>query len=186
MKSHPNEKPVTPRIDNAEVLSFRLKVPPEELELLAEQQLGLALEEEDGEFVIVQAEGDNYLRFRSIGSDAMLTEVFLCNDEGGVFFHRVLGSLMVRFRGDLHIRLVWNTPDRNRHGDFAEVRISHGQAIEETELSDARGASSPDVSSPAAQIQTLALPSGEDEVDTLLAKARKYWEEYQTMKRARK
>ncbi|MBI3183670.1 MAG: hypothetical protein HYZ28_16150 [Myxococcales bacterium] len=182
-----------PRIETAEVLSFRLKVPPQELERLPAElgaELGLCLEPDDGELLLCREEADSYLRFRPIGAEAMLTEIFLCNDERGVFFHRVLGALMVRHGGDLRIRLSWNTPERNSHGDYAEVRISRG-ATTYPGLADGLPAVPP-AGEGGAQVAVQgdeslegAAPSLEKEVEEVLSRARAHWEEYLRLKSAR-
>lgn len=179
-----------PRIETAEILSFRLKVPPQELLRLPQASgagMGLLVENEDGEIALAQEGAESYLRFRSIGADAMLTEVYLCGDEGGLFFHRVLGALMVRHGGDLHVRLTWNLPERNSQGDYAEVRIHRGATTYpglSNELSPSLGlggeAAAP---SPAAAAgQEPPRPAFDREVQELLEKARRHWEEYQRLK----
>lgn len=176
------------RIDTAEILSFRLKVPPEALEQMVDQHLHLALEEDDGEWVLAQTQGDCYLRFRPVGAEAMLTEVFLCNDEGGHFFQRVLGQLLVRFQGDLLARLYWNVPEQNISGDFAEVRVEGGKhaksgmAAKNFIVPSAMGASE-QVSGNLPQESTRT--AFDEEISSLLSRAREYWEEYQRLKRAR-
>ncbi|MHB8879015.1 MAG: hypothetical protein ACYC8T_35385, partial [Myxococcaceae bacterium] len=103
------------RIETAEVLSYRLKVPAAELlrlPVLVSGELPLSVEDDDGETVVSVADADSYLRFKAIGPEAMLTEVFLCNDAGGLFFERVILALMVKHGGDLHARLVWSAPER--------------------------------------------------------------------------
>ncbi len=138
------------RIEVAEVLSFRLKVPKAELERLAQPgarapgaELGVSglpqvpnvsnvpnviVETEGSEWVVSVEEGDSILRFRTIGTEAVLTEVVLCNDERGLFFTRVLGPLMVNHGGDLSARLTWNVAERNTEGDFSEVKIVRGRS----------------------------------------------------------
>jgi hypothetical protein len=121
---------MVPRIEIAEVVSFRLKLPLTEVErlpVMLAKELDLTLEREHGEVCVTAKDGDSSLRFRPVGHDAVLTEIAICNDEGGGFFQRVLGPLMVRFEGDCELRLVWNTPDRNTHGDFGAVTIRRGQ-----------------------------------------------------------
>jgi hypothetical protein len=118
------------RIEVAEVLSFRLKVPRAELEQLPRSlgpELGVGLETEGSELVISMEPGDSYLRFRGIGPEAILTEVVVCNDDRGLFFQRVLGPLMVRYQGDLSIRLTWSAHEKNTEGEYAEVKITRGQ-----------------------------------------------------------
>lgn len=183
----------TARIETAEVLSFRLKVPPSGLQRLADAlkpTLGVQVEPDEAELVVSMADCDSYLRFRPIGTEAILTEVFLSKDEEGIFFHRVLGTLMVEYGGDLHLRLTWNTPERNVQGDHAEVRV-------------VRGATSyPGLRAPTSELsanggstggESMAVESGnkgpeqplsqlEKEVTELLERARKHWEEYQRLK----
>lgn len=118
------------RIDSVEVVSFRLKAPRLELERLPlselGQEIGVQLQQEDGELLIALAEGDSFLRFRPIGAEAMLTEIFIHQDLNGDFLLRVLGPLMIRFAGDLELRVIWNIPERNAQGDHAEVKITRG------------------------------------------------------------
>src|ERR687887_322252 len=121
---------MAPRIENAEIVSFRLKVPRLELERLPNgalgEEQGLQLLNEDGEVTISSSESDSFLRFRPIGAEAMLTEIFLSRDPRGDFLLRVLGPLMVRFTGDLLARVIWNVPERNLNGDHSEVKITRG------------------------------------------------------------
>jgi hypothetical protein len=215
---------VDPRIETAEILAFRLKVSPADLEKLPQElgaELHLSVEEDAGELIVSMAEAESYLRFRPIGREAMLTEIFLCNDDRGMFFQRVLGALMVRHRGDLHIRLTWNQSDRNSHGEFAEVRINRGattypglsaplnalpaprarsraaksggsapgEAMEGAAPGDVPEPTEPhDPASDATQTPTptpghTAL---EREVQEILARARRHWDEYQRLKAAKK
>ncbi|MFZ5470363.1 MAG: hypothetical protein ACOZIN_13080 [Myxococcota bacterium] len=177
-----------PRIETAEVLSFRLKVPPEEIRRLPQQvrELRLTVDTDEGDFMVSVEDADSYLRFRPIGAEAMLTEIFLNNDERGHFFQNVLGALMVRFGGDLHIRLAWNTPERNAHGDFTEVLIARGVTTYPG-LTNLLSASPPTVGSEgqvaveAEEVETTTPL--EKEVRELLAKARADWDEYQRLKR---
>ncbi len=196
---------MTPRIETAEILSFRLKIVPAALERLPSelgQELNLTVEPDGAELVLSMEDSDSYLRFRPIGTEAMLTEIFLCNDDRGLFFQRVLGALMVRYGGDLHIRLTWNTPERNSHGDFAEVRINRGSTtypgLANTLTSlpppltggaqrpgSAMAAGGQDgEAGPTAPEEAAALPPSpqEKEVLELLAKAKAHWAEYQRLK----
>jgi hypothetical protein len=93
---------VNPRIESAQILSYRLKVPPAELRQLPDQVgkgLKLSVEVDGVELVVTVEEGDSYLRFKPIGHDAMLTEIFLSKDDQGLFFLRVVGPLSVRADG---------------------------------------------------------------------------------------
>lgn len=178
------------RIESAEVLSFRLKVPPGELQRLPESlagELKLSIENEGAELVVTQQDADSYLRFRPIGAEAMLSEIYLCNDDDGLFFRLVLVELMTRFSGDLHVRLNWSEPSRNVNGDHAEVRIVRGT----TTYSDVTGSAAA-----AGQASELALEAdtasgvpvvrADPEVQQLLDKAKAHWEEYQRLKSRRR
>lgn len=190
------------RIDTAEVLSYRLKVPRLELERLPAgelgKELGLELSHEDGELLVTQGEGDNFLRFRPIGAEAMLTEVFIARDVNGDFFLRVLGPLMVRFAGDLVARVVWNVPERNANGDHAEVRVTRGMTdypgIGHVPTTQAEAQASGSGGPPPLRNELRA--GGEDlaeiespeerEVKALLEKARSHFDAYLRLKGEKK
>jgi hypothetical protein len=202
------------RIEVAEVLSFRLKVPKAELERLAQGASipGIAVETEGSEWVVSVEEGDSILRFRTIGTEAVLTEVVLCNDEQGTFFTRVLGPLMVGHGGDLTARLTWNVAERNTEGDYSEVKIVRGRSTFpgldspiQTGVDSSSTAANviPGTSSaPAENVMTAAGPGGtgsevpgvheaqltpeQREVQAILERARGHWEEYQRLKAAAK
>lgn len=180
---------MTPRIENAEIVSFRLKVPKAELEALPQAAavagIKLALSAEEKDLILSVVEGDSSLRFRSIGADVVLTEVELKNDARGLFFHKVLGTLMVRFGGDLHARLTWNTAERNSHGNFAEVKIARGSttypglgASPFASLGSEGGVEG------APEDEGPHEPTPEElEVKKLLEKAQGHWAEYQKLKK---
>lgn len=180
---------MTPRIESAEVVTFRLKVPRTELEALPQAaaiagiKLALAVEEKD--LILSVVEGDSLLRFRSIGADVVLTEVELKNDARGLFFHKVLGTLMVRFGGDLHVRLVWNTAERNSHGSHAEVKIARGSTTYPGLGSSpfaSLGSEGGVEGSPEDEAAHEPTPE-ELEVKKLLEKAQNHWAEYQKLKK---
>jgi hypothetical protein len=191
-----------PRIEIAEVVSFRLKLPQAELERLCSERGGevpLSLARDRMELVLEATRGDSSLRFRKSGQDAVLAEIAICNDEGGLFFQRVLGPLLVRFRGDCELRLVWNVAERNTHGHFAAVTVRQGQT------------NYPGLSTPAQALRSTltagpaAHPGGEQagaeaqagspdpvdeklerEIDELLSKGRALFAEYQRLKTERR
>ena len=180
---------MAPRIETAEVLSFRLQVPAGELlrlPVVAAPELTLVIEDDEGETVVSVSDSDSYLRFRPVGDEAMLTEIFVCNVVGGLFFERVLAPLMVRFGGDLHALLVWGAADRGRQGEFSEVRIVKGRTPE-----PAASAAAPP-GSPLAGLADEGDSAEEDgpeapaplelEVQESLARARAHWAEYQRLK----
>ncbi len=196
---------MAPRIDSAEVVSFRLKVPRLELERLCQSEAGreLALEvhDEGGMLHLGPAHADSFLRFRPTGAEAQLSEVYLCRDPGGDFLLRVLGPLMVRFAGDLSLRLTWNVPERNNTAEFAELHISRGltefpglghvpateEEAREDEARAGAGAAGGAVRNELrAGGEELApeIPSEEaEEIRRLLDQGRAHYEEYLRLKR---
>lgn len=191
------------RIESAEVVSFRLKVPRLELERLPHgelgQELGLQLTSEDGELMVSAQDGESFLRFRPIGAEAMLSEVFLARDANGDFFLRVLGPLMVRFAGDLVARVIWNIPERNSQGDHAEVKITRGMTdypgighVPLTEAEARAGAGhSPqplrnELRAGGEELGEVEPSPEEREVKELLARARSQYEEYLRLKAQKK
>jgi len=187
-----------PRIEIAEVVSFRLKLPLAELERLCSErgaEVPLSLARGRGELVLEATRGDSSLRFRKSGQDAVLTEIAICNDEGGLFFQRVLGPLLVRFRGDCELRLVWNVAERNTHGHFAAVTVRQGQtnypglsppaqALRST-LTAAHSSGQQAAVNPQESLPDPVDTKLEREVDDLLSKGRAWFAEYQRLKTAR-
>jgi hypothetical protein len=191
---------MTSRIEVAEVLSFRLKVPRPELEQLPRSlgpELGVSVETEGSELVLSIEAGDSYLRFRTIGAEAILTEVVVCNDDRGLFFQRVLGPLMVKHQGDLSIRLTWNAHEKNTEGDYSEVKITRGQTkypgLAQPFLSLPPAVSSGSGATESAEGETMAMQSDDEttvspellEVRKILERAKEQWAEYQRLKAAR-
>lgn len=115
------------RIEVAELLSFRLKLPKRALEQALEfgPDTPLSLSREDGELVLCDREADSFLRFRPIGEEAILTDAALLNDPHGRFF-RVLGKLVMGHGGDLEAQLVWSDDARNADDAWTQVRIARG------------------------------------------------------------
>ncbi|MFN0062028.1 MAG: hypothetical protein ACKVPX_05885 [Myxococcaceae bacterium] len=187
-----------PKISHADILSFRLEVPLPAFQRLSEEG-GLVsvevIQEDEGERVLCVTEAECHLRFALEKSRARLTAVQLRDDERGLFLQRVLGPLMVQFRGDFHARVYWNVADRNREGDYAEVRIQAGEtnypglAAEQPAAEGASlgGGAPQGVGGPAAGgLLAPRTPSPDDEkVAKLLETAKGHWEEYQRLKRER-
>ncbi len=191
-----------PRIEIAEVITFRLKLPRAELTDLPGRlgpELSLKVEAEGQRVTVSMEGGASYLRFRLAGVDAVLSEIAVSNDERGLFFHRVLGPLMVRHAGDLHVRLRWNTAERNSHGSHAEVRISRGFTTypglgppplpPRQSLSPAQDAASEGGeggAGPAPEDEEAPDISPEaQEIRKLVSKAKQQWDEYQRLKAKR-
>ncbi len=191
---------MSPRIEIAEVITFRLKLPRAELTDLPGRlgpELALKMEAEGQRVTLSMEGGVSYLRFRVAGADAVLSEITVANDERGLFFHRVLGPLMVRHAGDLHVRLRWNTAERNSHGNHAEVRISRGFTTypglgppplpPRASMSSAQDTASGDggeaTAESAAEDEEVEDPAPEaQEIRKLVARAKQEWEEYQRLK----
>lgn len=188
------------RIEIAEVVSFRLRVPRGAIERLVDSlrgELQLSLNQENDELVLEHGTGESFLRFRPSHDEAVLTEVAICNDERGLFFQRVLGDLVSRYEGDLHVRLVWNDSDRNTHGGFAEAIVQRGrsnypgfsrtaQALRNTLVAASADVSGGDpFSSEPAELPFETSKAGSelaDEIEQLLEKGRQYFAEYQRLK----
>jgi hypothetical protein len=167
-----------PRIETAEILSHRLMVPLTALGDLPDQVQALPLVvHTDGERFVRVSLGECRLAFVPEGQQARLTEVVLKDDERGLFFHKVLGPLVVRHGGDLHLRLTWNIPERNTHGAFAEVTILQG-ATTYPGLSPASDAPARPSVTPESDEQLQAARAEEDEVERLLEEGRRHFQEY--------
>jgi hypothetical protein len=188
-----------PRIEIAEVVSFRLTVPYSALEQAAGEgpsELPLALEQDGADMVLKQADGDCALRFAPVGEELVLTEVLICNDEAGAFFSRVLSRLLADHGGDLEARLVWSLASRNTHGSHAPAVFRRGRPVPQPAASQGP--------SPANVLRDAALAGGdpqgqlagvqaaseppatdEEEIRRLLARAKDAWAEYQRLKAAR-
>jgi len=186
-----------PRIEIAEVVSFRLTLPYSALEQAADGELPLSLEQDGADVMLKQADGgDCSLRFAPVGEELVLTEVLICNDEAGAFFSRVLAPLLTDHAGDLEAKLVWSQASRNTHGSHAPVVFRRGRAVPQP-------ASAP---SPANVLREAVLAGGdpqgelagvqaasgqapaspdEEEIRQLLARAKEHWAEYQRLKAAR-
>lgn len=187
-----------PRIEIAEVVSFRLALAQQALERLVEELSGemkLSLDPDGTDLVLQHVEGDSSLRFARAGDELALTEILVCNDEAGRFFSRVLGRLMTDHRGDLEIKVVWNVPERNTEGSHATVELISGKtkpvsaarALRNTLVAGAQVAElQPAGQTAAGTPGPTAKDREEEEVARLLEKGRIAWAEYQRLKAARK
>lgn len=192
---------MAPRIDSAEVVAFRLKVPRLELDRVCQsevgQELALELEEDEGgQLQLAPAHGESYLRFRPTGAEASLSEVHVARDPGGEFLLRVLGPLMVRFAGDLEVRVTWNVPERNRAPEFTDVHIARGiteypglghvPTTPEEARAEAGAAPAPprnELRARAEQEAPEIAPEEAEEIQRLLDDGRAQYEEYLRLKR---
>lgn len=184
-----------PRIEIAEVVSFRLTVPYSALEQAAgDTPSELSLEQDGADVVLKQADGDCSLRFAPVGEELVLTEVMICNDEGGAFFSRVLGRLLADHSGDLEAKLVWSQASRNTQGSHANVVFRRGRAVPQPApapsaanvLRDAvLAGGDPQGELAGVQAASDQAHPDEEEIRRLLARAKEHWTEYQRLKTAR-
>jgi hypothetical protein len=187
-----------PRIEIAEVVSFRLTLPPAALDQVVDDlssELSLLLEQEGTDLSVKQASGDCALRFTPVDEELVLTEVLVCNDDGGTFFWRVLARLMTEHEGDLEARLVWSAAERNVQGNHAAVAFRRGRPIPQPGAPSSPGnvlreaaLAAGDPLGDLAEVQPSAAPDPageEEEVRRLLARAQSAWAEYQRLKSAR-
>jgi hypothetical protein len=121
---------MAPRIESAEILSFRLSLPREALPRLAHElrnEVPLTLIEDGQGIKLGLEDGECLLRFRARGDEAFLVEVAVSNDENGLFFNRAFGTLLAQHQGDLQAKVSWDgAPERNTHGTHALVVVHNG------------------------------------------------------------
>lgn len=101
-----------PRIERAEVLTFRLVVPKGVVESVADHvpELGLVVCPRPGGVCLEIPNEGSSLTFRCRGEACELAAMVLVSDPEGLFFRSVLVPLLVRHRGDFHARLSWSEP----------------------------------------------------------------------------
>ena len=199
------------RIEVVEVVSFRLEVPRLVLERLVNDlkpELPVRLERQNGRWVLSHVGQKSYLRFEPGVDSVELTDVVIHNDPAGVFFHAVLGSLMIRFHGDLEARVIFDPTDENVSESWTEVVIrrgntsypdlstraaaarlapaaQHGGAL--TGSLDGRSdeGSGPPVPEETAADPEPPLTAEEEELSRILNQAESSWSEYQRLKSER-
>jgi len=186
------------RIEAVEVLSFRLELPKLVLDRLP-SELGPALpvrveKEEDGTLWVEHEGQESFLRFHLEGDGAELVEISISQDAHGSFFQKVLGSLMVRFHGDLRARLVFDPRENPSEEPWAEVSIEQGRtswpglATQAAAVRLAHAAAeggSVGTSGEGSEPSEEPLTPEEEELSRLLARAEAAWQEYQRLKRQR-
>lgn len=187
-----------PRIEIAEVVSYRLTVPYSALEQAAGDlpgDLPLALDQDGADVVLKQADGDCCLRFAPVGEELVLTEVMICNDEAGAFFSRVLARLLTDHGGDLEAKLVWSQASRNTHGSHTPVVFRRGRQVPQPASKGPSPANvlreavmaggDPQVELAGVQAMSEQAVADDEEIRRLLTRAREHWTEYQRLKSAR-
>lgn len=180
---------VKARIETVEVLSFKLKLPKEallELPRRAAPELSVSVEDDDGELLVSADAADSYLRFRPVGDEVVLLEIFICNDDRGKFFERALGELMVRHGGELDALLTWNDVDRNAREELTKVRIAHGRTSYPSLVNVVSALQASAGGEQLAVDEPAPPPQQDPEIRELLEKARAHWEEYQRLKKQSK
>jgi hypothetical protein len=183
-----------PCIVQAEVFYCHLEVPVRSLERLTAEvsSPSVQLESEHDQLSLATPDRRCSLKFRVGGARAQLTEVTLQEDDRGLFFQNVLGSLMVRFRGDLHVRLTWNTAQRNNQAPLVEVTIRRGETsypglgtgrnvVAPASLEGSLGSLTPE----AEEVSSPSASPEEEAVERLLARGRAEWAEYQRLRAER-
>jgi len=190
---------MAPRIQFAEVLSFRLHVPIQALERLTHDlrnELPLTVVEDTNGIKLSHEDAESFLRFRPRAEDAVLVEVVLSNDEQGLFFQRVVQTLLAQYQGDLQAKLVWDTKEKNTQGTHALVNVrrgvmqSSGSARATTALRNTLVAAGDGGEGEGDPFDNRAgqesLPSADEdllsEVEKLLARGKAHWDEYQKLK----
>ncbi len=177
------------RIEVVELLSFKLTVPRETLELLPEEldtECKLVVEREDGELVLAEKSGDSFLRFRELKDNVSMSGALICNDTEGRFFRQVLCGLVMRYGGDLEARIMWNDASLNSAGEYAELRLKGGKALPSPRGNQLRGGT---VAELAPKGDAAAAAPAVDpeilEIEKLLDRADREWAEYQRLKAER-
>jgi len=188
---------MAPRIQLAEILSFRLHVPFQALERLIHDlrnELPLTLGEDSNGIKLTHDQAHSFLRFRRRGEDAILVEVNLAEDEQGLFFQRVLQTLLSQCQGDFQARLVWDAQEKNVHGAHTLVTVRRGvlqssnsaratNALRNTLVAAGGGGEgNGDPGESRANEESSADESLLSEVEQLLARAKAHWDEYQRLK----
>jgi hypothetical protein len=185
-------------IEAVEVLSFRLELPKLALEQLP-SELGTALrvlvqKDEDGTLLVEHEGQENFLRFHLEGDSAELMEISIARDAQGSFFQKVLGALMVRFHGDLRVRLVFDPRENPSKEPWAEVSVERGRtswpglATQSAAVRLQHAATeggSVGASGEGGEAPEEPLTPEEEELSRLLSRAETAWQEYQRLKRQR-
>src|SRR5690606_39058667 len=116
-----------PRLEVAELLSFRLRLPREALDevLSPPGDTFLTLTREGGDLVLSDSGADSFLRFKPLKNELVLTDVALLNDPRARFL-KVLAALLIRFEGDLEAQLVWGDAQRNGEEAWTDLRVNNG------------------------------------------------------------
>jgi hypothetical protein len=184
-----------PRLEVAELLSFRLRFPREALDevLSPPGDTFLTLTREGSDFVLADSGADSFLRFKQVKDELVLTDVALLNDPRARFL-KVLASLLIRFEGDLEAQLVWSDAQRNTVEGWTELRVNRGQTEHpalavprlQNQLRQVPEALSPDGGSDALFAEAEGpAPDEAEEIARLLVRAEAAWSEYQRIKNER-
>lgn len=188
------------RIEAVEVLSFRLELPKLALDRLP-SELGTALpvrveKEADGTLWVEHDGHESFLRFRQAGDSAELEEISISQDLQGHFFQKVLGALMVRYRGDLRARLVLDPHENRAEEPWVEVSIDQGRTTWPGLATQAAAVRLAHAAAEGGSVGASGegggdagaeepLTAEEEELSRLLARAEAAWQEYQRLKRQR-
>lgn len=179
-----------PRLEVAELLSFRLRLPKEALDEVLAPPAGtfLTLTREEEDVVLADSGADSFLRFRQVKGELVLTDVALLNDPRARFL-KVLAALLIRFEGDLEAQLMWSDAQRNSLEGWTHLRVLRGQT-EHPALAVPRLQNQlrqvPEAGGPEGPLFTEGpAPDEAAEIARLLVRAEAAWSEYQRLKNER-
>lgn len=188
-----------PRLEVAELLSFRLRLPQGALEqvLSPPGDTFLSLTREEGDWVLSDSGADSFLRFRPLQDELVLTDLALLNDPRARFL-QVLAMLLIRFQGDLEAQLVWSDARRNGEASWTDLRVRQGRTQHPglavprlqhqlSQVPDAEALARNEVvgGSLFADGDAPAAPDEAEEIAKLLVRAEAAWAEYQRLKSER-
>ena len=183
-----------PRLEVAELLSFRLRLPKEALDevLSPPGDTFLTLSREGPDLVLADSGADSFLRFKQVKEELVLTDVALLNDPRARFL-KVLAALMIRFEGDLEAQLVWSDAQRNTVEGWTDLRVNRGQTEHpalavprlQNQLRQVPEALSPDGGGALFAEAEGPAPDEAEEIARLLVRAEAAWSEYQRLKNER-
>ncbi|HLT31384.1 MAG TPA: hypothetical protein VK013_15205 [Myxococcaceae bacterium] len=184
-----------PRLEVAELLSFRLRLPKEALDevLSPPGDTFLTLTREGGDLVLADSGADSFLRFKQVKEELVLTDVALLNDPRARFL-KVLAALLIRFEGDLEAQLVWSDAQRNTVEGWTDLRVHRGQTEHpalavprlQNQLRQVPEALSPEGGAALfTESEEGPAPDEAEEIARLLVRAEAAWSEYQRLKNER-
>lgn len=154
------------RVRRVEVESFKLEVPSAAFEQLP-KEIGCTLERSGVQLTLSSDRAKCQLRFVVLEDVASLESVEILDDPEAHFTLKVLGRLLLRYKGDFAGVIYWESPTEPP----SRLTVREGRSAHGTGLAPAASASPAD--------------RAPDVVDQLLAEAARSWNEYQRLKAER-